>query len=241
MKQFLHIYNNADAVALNAATFITEKIESTLKTQDRFTIALSGGSTPKKLHQILATEPFKSRIDWTKIHVFWGDERAVPFLDERNNAKMAYDTLLSHVPVPPNQVHIMNTDLDPRESALEYSSILLNYFGEKQPTFDLIILGMGDDGHTLSLFPYTEVVHENNLTCTAFFLKQQEMFRITLTKKAANLSSCVLFLTTGSSKANALFQVLKGEKNIDLYPSQTIQPINGELHWMVDNEAAALL
>lgn len=238
----LHIFPNAESVALGAAAFITQQIETVLQSRDRFTLALSGGSTPRRLHQLLAEAPYRDRIDWSKLHIFWGDERYLPLEDDRNNAKMAFDTLLNKVPVPAGQIHIMRTDLpNPEESAQQYESILHAYFDGEENSFDLLLLGMGDDGHTLSLFPGTEVIHETNKWCTAFFLKQQEMFRVTLTKTIANRSACILFLTTGAAKAPALKEVLEGAPNINTYPSQVIQPENGTTHWMVDEAAAALL
>ncbi|WP_431212574.1 6-phosphogluconolactonase [Puia sp. P3] len=125
--------------------------------RDRFTIALSGGSTPRALHKLLAAAPYKDQIDWSKMHIFWGDERAVPFEDDRNNAKMAYETLLNFVTVPASQIHVMRTDIGPDESAAEYEKILHQYFDSipgaatLPNSFDLVLLGMGDDGHTLSL------------------------------------------------------------------------------------------
>jgi 6-phosphogluconolactonase len=237
----LHKFPNADALSIAAATWITDYIVDTLKKQDRFTIALSGGSTPYKLHTILAASPCKEKIDWSKLHIFWGDERAVPFEDSRNNAKMAYDTLLDHVSVPADQIHVMRTDISPEESAAEYETILHRYFDNTETSFDLVLLGMGDDGHTLSLFPGTPVVHEIEKWCVAFFLKAQDMFRITITKSITNKAAKVAFLTTGANKANALKEVLKGAYNPDMYPSQEIKPVNGELHWFVDDAAAAQL
>jgi 6-phosphogluconolactonase len=239
MAAIINIQPNAEAVAQAAAEFIAARITSVLKKQDRFCLALSGGSTPKRLHEMLAVSPYKEKIDWSRLHIFWGDERYVPLDDERNNARMAYDTLLNQVVVPEDQVHIMRTDYaDPRQSAIEYEAILHRYFDQKETSFDLILLGMGDDGHTLSLFPGTEIVHETQRWCAAFYLQQQDMFRVTLTKTIANKSACVLFLTTGKAKAPALQQVLHGDSNITLYPAQVIQPVRGELHWIVDKAAA---
>ncbi len=250
----LHIYKDSQELSYAVSDWITAQIADTLKKQDRFTIALSGGSTPKVLHKILAASPYKEKIDWTKLHVFWGDERAVPFEDDRNNAKMAYETLLDKVPVPASQIHVMRTDIPPEQSAVEYGEILYRYFpllidpakhaqlsaDPSPPTsFDLVLLGMGDDGHTLSLFPGTEAVHEEKAWAIAYFLKAQDMYRITLTKTIVNKSARVAFLTTGSGKAHALKEVLKGAYNPDLYPSQEIKPTNGELHWFVDEAAAA--
>ena len=237
----LQVYKDAQELSQAAAKWIAGLIAETLKVRDRFTIALSGGSTPKLLHKILAAAPYKDQIDWSKMHIFWGDERAVPFEDDRNNAKMAYDTLLNFVPVPPSQIHVMRTDIGPEESAIEYEKILHQYFDKTSNTFDLVLLGMGDDGHTLSLFPGTAIVHEEKAWAKAFFLPAQDMYRITLTKTIVNKAAHIAFLTTGTGKAHALKEVLKGAYNPDLYPSQEIKPVNGELHWFVDEAAAANL
>ncbi len=236
----LQVYKDAEQLSEAAAKWITEGIVETLKVKDRYTIALSGGSTPERLHKILAATPYKDQIDWTRMHIFWGDERAVPFEDSRNNAKMAYDTLLNFVPVPASQVHVMRTDIAPENSALEYEKILHQYFDavpggggtnpELLPTsFDLVLLCMGDDGHTLSLFPGTEVVHEEKAWAKAFFLKAQDMYRITLSNKIVNRGAKIAFRTTVTKKAHALKEVIKGAYNPDLYPSQEIKPVNGEL------------
>ncbi len=239
MAPSIHICSNPESVAQAAAGFIVNRIRHVLQKQDRFTIALSGGSTPKRLHELLAAEPYRDQVDWSKLHVFWGDERYVPLDDSRNNARMAYDTLLNHVPVPEAHIHLMNTGYaDPAESAHAYERLLHRYFDEQPHSFDLLLLGMGDDGHTLSLFPGTEVVHETSRWCAAFFLQQQDMFRVTVTRPVANASACVLFLTTGATKAPALKEVLQGAPNIDLYPAQSIRPEKGELHWIVDEAAA---
>lgn len=248
----LHVYKDSEELSYAVAKWISGLIAETLKTKDRFTIALSGGSTPERLHKILAAAPYKEEIDWSRLHIFWGDERAVPFEDKRNNAKMAYDTLLNFVPVPPSQIHVMRTDISPEQSAAEYEKILHQYFdavpGNSNGntitlpnSFDLVLLGMGDDGHTLSLFPGTAVVHEEKAWATSFFLPAQDMHRITLTKTIVNRAAHVAFLTTGPKKAHALKEVLKGQYNPDLYPSQEIKPVNGELHWFVDEAATAEL
>jgi 6-phosphogluconolactonase len=234
----LHICKDANDLSMQAATWIAAMIRQTLETQDRFTIALSGGSTPQKLHGLLSSYPYKEEIEWSKLHIFWGDERAVPIEDERNNAKMAFDTLLDKVDVPMQQIHVMRTDISPEASAEEYEKVLQKYFDESGFTFDLVLLGMGDDGHTLSLFPGTPVVHTQDKWVTSFFLQAQDMYRITLTAPLVNRAARVAFLTTGANKSAALKQVLEGEYNPDKYPSQIIKPI-GELHWFVDKDAAA--
>ena len=244
----LHIYKNTEELSSQVADWMIDHINKTLQKQGRFTLVLSGGSTPKKLNELLTTEAYKNKIDWSKVHIFWGDERFVPFNDERNNAKMAFDTLLNHVPVAKDNIHVMQTEnITPEDSAKAYEEVLKNYFpltGNRKPetlnSFDLVILGMGDDGHTLSLFPgKTEVIHETERLCTSLWLESQDMYRVTLTHPIVNQSAAVAFLVTGSNKVKALHEVLKGEFNPDVYPSQIIKPTHGELHWFLDEAAAA--
>lgn len=244
----LHISKNTSELSTTIADWMVEYINKTLQKQDGFTLVLSGGSTPKKLHELLASKAYKNKIDWTKVHCFWGDDRFVPFNDERNNAKMAFDTLLNHVPVAKEHIHIMQTeDITPEDSAKAYEAILKEYFpgilithNSQLKTFDLVILGMGDDGHTLSLFPgKIEVIHETGKLCTSLWLASQDMYRITLTHPIINQSAAIAFLVTGSNKVPALREVLEGVYNPDLYPSQIIKPVSGEMHWFLDEAAAA--
>ncbi|KYP16426.1 6-phosphogluconolactonase [Flavihumibacter sp. CACIAM 22H1] len=238
----IQVFPDAETVAQKAAAFIVKKAQEVLKKQSRFTICLSGGSTPKRLHQLLAEAPLQQQVDWSKVHVFWGDERYVPLEDDRNNARMAYDTLLNKVPIPEEQIHIMRTDYDsPAEAASEYAKLLHQYFDHQPHSFDLLILGMGDDAHTLSLFPHTEVIQENRRWCISFFLEAQDMFRVTITRPVANQSACILFLTTGAGKAKALQNVWEGPQDFSEYPAQSVKSTTGDTIWMVDEAAAALL
>lgn len=237
----LHIYKSPDEVSKALAAWITEAIETTLEKQDRFTWAVTGGNSPKQLYELLAASPYRERINWSKLHIFWGDERAVPFTDDRNNAKMTFEHLLNKVPVVREQVHIMDTSLSPDESAKAYEAILHQYFKTEGPSFDLVLNGMGDDGHTLSLFPYTPVIHEKQAWVSSFYLDAQKMYRITLTAPIVNRAKKIAFIAYGTNKSNALFEVLNGARNVDLYPSQIIQPVSGELNWFVDEAAAGRL
>jgi len=248
----LHIAKDLNELSTQAADFIVAHINNTLQKQPRFTLALSGGSTPKALHELLASNAYKNKINWSKVHIFWGDERFVPLHDARNNANMAFDTLLNKVPVLKENIHVMQTEnITPDESAAAYEKTLREYFplvhinsgsdvpgSTPHPTFDLIILGMGDDGHTLSLFPGKPAIHITDKWTTAFYLDEQAMYRVTLTHPVANYSACVMFLVSGSGKAKALKGVLEGPYNPDVYPSQIIKP-KGELHWFVDEAAAS--
>jgi 6-phosphogluconolactonase len=234
----LHIYKDAEETTIALADWIKALIQQTLEVKDRFTIALSGGETPKKLYQKLASVPYREIINWNRLHIFWGDERVVDFVDERNNAKMAYDTLLSKVAIPHEQIHKIRTDISPDESAKHYQNILHNYFDNKQTTFDLVLLGMGDDGHTLSLFPDSENFSGNNSWVKAINSKEKGE-RITLLPSVVNQSSAIAFLITGEKKAPVIKEVLEGKEQ--KYPAQLIQPINKELHWFIDREAAKYL
>lgn len=235
------VAKNTDELSRLFADWLVEYIEETLQKQDRFTISLSGGSTPKKLYQLLATKEYAEKIDWPKLHFFWGDERFVPFTDDRNNAKMTFDELLDHVPINKAFVHVMRTDLPPDEAVEDYNVKLHKYFDGRQFTFDLVMLGLGDDAHTLSLFPGYPVIDENHNWMSAFYLEEQNMYRITLTKPVVNKSARVAFLVSGSGKVDALKAVLYGDKNSEKYPAQVIQPTNGELYWFLDEAAAAAL
>jgi len=240
----LTIAKNVDELNWQAAEWMVGFVNEVLENRDRFTIALSGGSTPKKLYQLLASEEFRSKIKWQKLHVFWGDERCVPFTDERNNARMAFEVLLNQVPLPKSQIHIMKTDIDPDVSANDYEKILKTYFptdvnSEPLSTFDLVLLGLGDNAHTLSLFPGEEVIHENKHWVKAVYVRAVNMQRITLTAPVVNLSTRITFLVTGSDKADAVSQVLLNDYTPDLYPAQVIKPVHGQLFWFMDEAAAA--
>ena len=238
----LHIAANIEKLNIALADWLVQYAAEVLEQKDRFTIALSGGRTPKLLHELLAGDAYKNKFDWVKWHVFFGDERFVPFADERNNAKMAFDTLLNHVPIPADQVHIMQTEnISPEDSAMAYEKLLHQYFDPSESSFDLVLLGIGDDGHTLSLFPGLPVVHVSNVWAASLWLPPQDMFRVTLTHAIVNHAAAVAFVVAGSTKATVLNEILNGDYNPDLYPAQIIQPVPGELHWFVDEAAAAEL
>jgi 6-phosphogluconolactonase len=236
----LHIEDNIELLSRSFADWMVSYIKEVLARHNRFTIALSGGNTPKKLYQLLATPEYKDKIDWSRIHVFWGDERYVPFTDERNNAKMAFDVLLSHVAIPPEQIHPIQTDIEQHVSALSYESLLHKYFDKQLYTFDLVLLGLGDNSHTLSLFPgYDDIILQKENWVEAFHLVDQEMYRITLTAPVVNSAGRIAFLVTGSDKAPALQHVISGKYDPSNYPAQVIKPLNGALYWFLDKAAAA--
>lgn len=237
----LHVEKNPEQLSNVLAEWICNYINEVLKNQDRFTWALSGGNSPKQLYALLAHSPYLEKIPWNKLHIFFGDERDVPFDDTRNNGKMAYETLLKQVPVPTSQIHYMRTDLKVEESAAEYEKTLHSYFDQTEKSFDLVLLGMGTDGHTLSLFPGQEIIHEKKKWVTTLYVPAQQMYRLTLTPFPVNQAARIAFLVTGQEKARTLKKVLYGGYDPDSFPSQIIKPQHGELHWFVDEDAANLL
>ncbi len=234
-----HITDTKDQLVHQFANWLKHEIANTLEKKFYCTIALSGGSTPLDLFKLLATSPLSREIDWEKVHVFWGDERDVPFNDERNNAMQAIEALLSKVAIPLGQMHIINTKNGAEAAATAYDQLLHKYFEGRTYSFDITLLGMGDDGHTLSIFPHTEAVDEQEKWVMSYYVPALEMNRITLLPSIINKSKQICFLVSGKNKAAVLAKVLNGPKLPNEYPSQLINPQNGELHWFLDKDAAA--
>lgn len=234
----LHIFDNKEIMSDKHALWICDLIADTLKKQEFFTLVLSGGETPKLLYQKLASDEYRNKINWKHIHLFWGDERAVPFDDDRNNARMAFDILINHIDIPASQVHIMRTDIEPNFAVAEYRKLLHTFFDSTATSFDLVLLGMGDDGHTLSLFPGSPIIEEHRHWVNSVYNEQQEMYRITLMPLIVNRASKIAFMVDGSKKSKVLKEVLEGGYMPVKFPSQIIKPKDGELHWFLDKAAA---
>lgn len=236
----LYVANDVDDLSKSVADWLVTYVKEVLTNHNRFTVALSGGSTPKKLFDLLASDEYRDQIEWKQVHVFWGDERFVPFSDTRNNANMAFEALLSKVPVPKEQIHIIPTDSGPVESAEYYDQLLHRYFEKQLYTFDLVLLGLGDNSHTLSLFPgYDDIIFEKELWVRSFYLREQDMSRITLTAPVVNKAGKVAFLVAGADKATALQQVISGKYDPANHPAHVIKPLNNELYWFTDMQAAS--
>jgi 6-phosphogluconolactonase len=236
----MRVYPDPPALANAAADFITTLAAESITAQGAFSIALSGGSTPRALYRLLAERAVQ--INWSRWHCFWGDERCVPPDHEDSCYRMARETLLDHVPVPAAQIHRIPGELAPTDAARSYEQILRQYFTAAWPRFDLVLLGMGDDAHTASLFPNTSALDVHDAWVTANYaptVKQSN--RVTLTVPAINAAEYVLFLVSGSTKAAPLHQVIAGTRSPRELPAQFIQPTSGHLIWMVDQPAAALL
>ncbi len=229
------------AVAEAAARHVVELCQAAISARGRFSIALSGGSTPRDLHLRLASPPLVDQVDWSRVHVFFGDERCVPPEDARSNYRMALETLLSTAPIPPQHIHRMRGELPPEIAAQDYEGELREFFDDEPPSLDLILLGMGDNGHTASLFPGLTAVHEQQRWVVAEYVDEVGMWRLTLTPVVLNLAREVLFLVAGAAKAAMLRRVLQGPYSPGELPAQVVRPRLGEVFWLVDAAAATEL
>jgi 6-phosphogluconolactonase len=236
----IRILKTAPELFEAAAAEFAAQASAAVRARGRFTVALSGGSTPRTLYSLLATKP---NIPWDKIFVFWGDERHVPPDHPESNYRMANDAFLSKVPVPAGNVfRIHAEEKDAAAAALQYEQTLQNFFhlsAGESPRFDLIFLGVGPDGHTASLFPGTSALNETNRLVVANWVPKFNTHRITFTFPVLNAAACVIFLMSGADKAATLHEVL--ENNSADLPSQNVRPVNGKLIWLVDEPAARTL
>jgi 6-phosphogluconolactonase len=234
------------ATARRAAQYFVEMAGEAVAAQGRARIAISGGSTPKAAFQLLAdpNQPWRWRMPWDNLDLFWVDERTVPPDQADSNFRMTREALLDHVPLKPEQIHRMQGELPPQDAADAYESDLRSSFrldNSDLPRFDLIALGMGPDGHTASLFPHTAALHEKARLVVANQVPQMDTWRITLTWPVINHASSVFFLIAGADKAAILNQVLTGPRDPETLPSQLIRPHSGILTLILDKSAAALL
>jgi 6-phosphogluconolactonase len=237
---------DSNALARRAAEEFVSIAEEASAKRGRARIAISGGSTPKAAFQLLADpgQPFLKRMPWDKLDLYWVDERTVPPDDAESNYRMTREAMLEQVPLKPEQIHRMEGELDPQAAAARYESLLRNTFrleGAETPRFDLVQLGMGDDGHTASLFPHTEAIHELGRLVTANQVPQKDTWRITLTWPVINQASSVFFLIGGANKAELVKEVFTGPRDPERLPSQLIWPATGILTLVLDKDAAALL
>lgn len=239
------ISKDSNALARKAAELLVDTIG--VLAFERVTVALSGGSTPKVLYQILSGDEYKDKVAWDRVEIFFSDERVVPDDDANSNYKLAYDGLLSKVPIPENHVHRVNTELgDPEQVAADYENDIKTYFSQQQgdtPRFDIILLGLGDDGHTASLFPGKPAVDVTDklVTSSPPGVLPPPVDRVTFTFPLINAASTVVFLAAGAGKADILSKILNPAPDQQTYPAQKVQPTNGRVIWMLDEAAAANL
>jgi 6-phosphogluconolactonase len=241
MTNSVRIFPDLESVSLAGAEIICGLAEQSISSRGRFAWALSGGQTPIRLYELLATSPFRERIRWEAVHIFWGDERCVPASDPRNNARTARRTFLDLVSIPSHQIHPIQSEMPPAQAAVQYELELKNFFDDRPPTIDLILLGLGADGHTASLFPHTPALGENERWVVEAFLRDQDMYRVTLTAPLINQAKQVIFLVSGEGKSSALQNVLEGANLPQRYPAQLIRPTAGNLIWLLDRAAGQRL
>ncbi|MGC1424074.1 MAG: 6-phosphogluconolactonase [Terracidiphilus sp.] len=237
---------DATALARRTAQHFVDVVEQAVAKRGLARIAISGGSTPKAAFQLLADpgQPWLKRMPWDKLELYWVDERTVPPDDPESNYRMTREAMLDHVPLKPERVHRMEGELEPEVAAARYESLLRNNFrleGAESPRFDLVALGMGDDGHTASIFPHTEAIHTLGRLVTANQVPQKDTWRITLTWPVINQGSSVFFLIGGKNKAELVKEVFMGPRDPERLPSQLIWPAGGILTLILDRDAAALL
>ena len=237
----LQVLPTVEALSQAAARFIAELARERIQAQGRFTIALSGGSTPHHLYQVLASPEYAQSIAWDRWHVFWSDERCVPPDHKDSNYRMAREALLDHVPLPPNQVHRMRGEATPQDAAEEYEKELRQLFQPSEPVLDLVLLGIGEDGHTASLFPGTDALREERRLVVANRVAQINTHRITFTLPLINMANAIAFLVSGAPKAQALRQVVEPGSNEDPLPAGLVRPGTGSVHWFLDNDASSRL
>ncbi len=238
----VRVFDTAEEVARAAALRFVEAAREAVAARGAFSVALAGGSTPKRVYELLAGADFCGAVDWRNAHVFFGDERCVPPDDAESNYRMASEALLSRVPVPAQNVHRIEGVGDAAANASAYESEMRGLFGDVEwPRLDHVLLGMGDDGHTASLFPGTDALNEGRLWAAPNWVEKLGAWRVTLTAPAINSARDVLFLVTGAGKAGRLREVLRGGRDPSRLPSQLISPAGGALSWYVDRAAAAKL
>ncbi len=236
------VVKDGEALASTAANLVKAAIGRQSARGQRAMVALSGGSTPKRMGQLFAETSLRDSVDWSSVEFFWGDERWVPLSSSESNAGEAMRAFLDHVAIPKDQIHPFQTeDISPEESATAMEETIRRLGKAEVPRFDLVLLGMGDDGHTASLFPGTDAIHERHRLVVSHFVPKLDSTRLTFTPLLINTAKRVAFLVGGEGKADMLHTVLDGPVDVSVFPSQVIRPIGGNLTWIVDEAAAAKL
>ena len=241
MQTKLNIFPTEQEVLQHIANYFTEIASQAVKENGMFNVSLSGGSSPKKLYEMLASSDYKEKIAWDKVYFFFGDERYVPADDPDSNFLMAKKALFDPLQIHSSQIIPVNTTLSPEQAAEAYASAVYTHFKPYNAKFDLVLLGLGDNAHTASLFPHTTILHEEESSVKAVWLEDQQVYRISMTAAMINAAHHIAFLVYGAGKAEAVHQVLEENENIEQYPAQLIKTENGDLQWFLDETAASKL
>jgi 6-phosphogluconolactonase len=241
-KPELIICRNAEELDRKAAARFVRLVQPAARDSDRLTVALSGGSTPKALYSLLVTAEYRGQVQWSHVHLFWGDERCVPPDHPESNCRMVQESFLSKINIPESNVHRMAGEKEPKTAAAEYEAELRKFFrlsGGVLPRFDLILLGLGEDGHTASLFPGTAVLDDRERLVASVFVEKLGAHRLTLTLPVLNNGADIIFLVAGQSKSAILKEVRGANPVSSTLPAAKIQPVHGQLTWLVTQDAAA--
>ena len=237
----VRVFQDLEALSRAAAELFTTCAKRCVAAQGRFTVALSGGATPRRLYTLFGSTPYRENVEWKHTHVFWADERCVPGDHPESNFKLAVDAFLSSVTMPKENIHRIKGEEGPRRAAQDYEQDIRSFFGPALfPVFDLIILGAGEDGHTASLFPGSASLHERTRLVLPVYLKPPKLNRVTLTLPVLNKAAQVLFLASGRAKAEVVSAVLEGDDG-QHYPAGFVRPIHGGVTWFIDKEAGERL
>lgn len=241
MKRNIHVYPDKEKLITAAAERTINSIDQAVKENGLCNIALAGGNTPRGLYALLAMDTYKERIDWSCVHLFWGDERMTPPDNPDSNFGMVRQVLLEYVIIPEENIHRIRGEGPPEQAAVEYSSLIQDHFKKAPPCFDLILLGLGEDGHTASLFPGTDAIEEYDKSVVAVFVPELDTWRVTLTLPVINAAREVLFLVSGSSKSKIMQRIMSIENPTKDIPATLVNPKEGAIDWMLDSEAVALI
>jgi 6-phosphogluconolactonase len=237
----IRMYPDYESLSRAAAELFIQEAQGAIAARGGFTVALSGGKTPRRTYEILADNEHRERVDWRHVHIFWGDERCLPPNAPGTNEQMARQSFIDHVPVPEKQVYPIRCAASPEDAARDYHALLRTYFGSGPARFDLVFLGLGQNGHTASLFPGRAVLNERSRWVAEIYIPQQDFHRVSITAPIINAAKTIIFLVSGKKKSWVLKDVLEGPHDPDRLPAQLIKPVNGTLLWLVDNDAGRLV
>ena len=235
----LNICQTIDELLGKMADYVIAAANESIQDHGRFTIALSGGSSPEKLYKLLISPAYIERTDLSKVYFFFGDERYVPTTDPASNYRMVNKVFFEPLHINPLQIFPIDTTLPPATAAIQYMEDIDDHFNEGEPRFDLILLGLGDNSHTASLFPHTDILHEQSVDVKSVWLPEQQVYRVSFTAPLINMAHRVAFLVYGGGKAQAVVNILEGVNDIENFPAQLIHPVNGTLEWFLDKQAAS--
>jgi len=235
----VQVLSDLEAISHEAASLFINASRDSIAARKQFVVAISGGSTPRRLYTLLSSSPCRDQVDWQKVHFFWADERCVRKEDEASNFKMVFDRLLSKVPIPNQNIHRIKGEEEPEKAARDYEADIKEFFGGSGlPVFDLVLLGMGEDGHTASLFPGSKSLEETARLAIPVYLKKPYGNRITLTLPVLNNAAQILFLVAGISKATVLSEIVSDGEKKGKFPAGRIRPLQGKVIWLIDQAAA---